>query len=183
MTTEKKCKHCGKTFTVKNYWHECCSKNCRDKYSKKKHQKNQQLYNKACAWCKKTFTTNSSHAKYCSDKCLKLSRPIASYKLRFAILYRDDFRCQYCGATPQDGIKLHVDHIIAKKNRGTDEITNLITSCEICNKGKKDIILSENPQVGFSEKAIELLSTNILNRKELKKLGLYSAYQKFIKLV
>ncbi len=58
--------------------------------------------------------------------------------IRFEILRRDGFRCFYCGSDPQDGVKLHVDHIIAKSKGGSDLAENLITACYDCNIGKRD---------------------------------------------
>lgn len=63
------------------------------------------------------------------------SRRPLSKALRFSILERDGFRCQYCGATPKNGA-LEVDHIIPVSDGGSDEPDNLITACEPCNKGK-----------------------------------------------
>lgn len=62
-------------------------------------------------------------------------------KLRFEILKRDGFRCKYCGHGEEDGVKLHVDHIVALANGGTTEPDNLVTACENCNAGKSDIPL------------------------------------------
>lgn len=58
-----------------------------------------------------------------------------SKTVRFSVLERDNFTCQYCGATPQNGA-LEVDHIIPVADGGCDDPSNLITSCEPCNKGK-----------------------------------------------
>ena len=67
------------------------------------------------------------------------------FKLRFEILTRDNFTCQYCGRTPkEDKVKLAVDHIIPKSKGGTDKKSNLITSCKDCNAGKGDVILHES---------------------------------------
>lgn len=43
----------------------------------------------------------------------------------------------------QDGILLHVDHIDPRSNGGIDDKKNLITSCNICNLGKADVVLEE----------------------------------------
>ena len=59
-------------------------------------------------------------------------------RLRFKILERDNFTCQYCGATPQDGAKLAIDHITPFSRGGETIETNLITSCSKCNIGKFD---------------------------------------------
>jgi HNH endonuclease len=59
---------------------------------------------------------------------------------RFEILKRDGFTCQYCGRKPPE-VVLNVDHIIAVYNGGTNDPTNLITSCVPCNQGKGAIPL------------------------------------------
>ena len=63
-------------------------------------------------------------------------------KLRFEILARDNFTCQYCGRTPAK-IELQIDHIYPKVKGGNDSKENLITSCSECNLGKSDVILSQ----------------------------------------
>lgn len=67
---------------------------------------------------------------------------VKSKRLRFEILKRDNFTCHYCGATPLDR-PLHVDHVIAEANGGTDDPANLITACKDCNGGKSSIPLEE----------------------------------------
>lgn len=63
------------------------------------------------------------------------TRRTLSKKLRFEVFKRDSFRCQYCGAEAPS-VLLEVDHIKPIAEGGTDDITNLITSCESCNAGK-----------------------------------------------
>lgn len=63
-------------------------------------------------------------------------RPI-SKRLRFEILNRDGFRCQYCGANA-DAAGLHIDHIIPVARGGTNAKWNLLTACQPCNSGKSD---------------------------------------------
>lgn len=58
-------------------------------------------------------------------------------KLRYQILHRDLSTCQRCGRTPQDGIKLEVDHKIPVEWGGKTEADNLWTLCNECNGGKK----------------------------------------------
>lgn len=61
-------------------------------------------------------------------------------KLRFEVFKADDFTCRYCGRVPPN-VVLEVDHIIPKAHDGADDISNLITSCFDCNRGKgKEII-------------------------------------------
>lgn len=58
-----------------------------------------------------------------------------SKKRRFAVFARDDFTCRYCGEN-SGSVKLHVDHIIPVSAGGTNDESNLITSCQPCNAGK-----------------------------------------------
>lgn len=60
-----------------------------------------------------------------------------SQKKRFEILKRDNFVCRYCGAKAPD-VFLQIDHVIAKSKGGSDDITNLISACEDCNRGKSN---------------------------------------------
>jgi HNH endonuclease len=41
--------------------------------------------------------------------------------LRFRILDRDDFTCQYCGRHSHQTTKLHVDHIIPRSRGGAEQ--------------------------------------------------------------
>lgn len=63
-------------------------------------------------------------------------RKLLTDGMRYDVLKRDGFRCQLCGATAKDGIKLHVDHIIPISKGGKTEMQNLRTLCERCNLGK-----------------------------------------------
>jgi len=57
--------------------------------------------------------------------------------VRFEVLRRDGFRCQYCGRSSSDGdVILEVDHIVPVSKGGTNDLNNLITSCRECNRGK-----------------------------------------------
>ena len=49
------------------------------------------------------------------------------------VLLRDDYTCQYCGAT---GVELTIDHVIPKVLGGEDSWTNLVTACVKCNNKK-----------------------------------------------
>ncbi len=61
-------------------------------------------------------------------------------KIRFEILRRDKFTCQYCGRKAPD-VELQVDHIILKSKGGKYVRENLATSCVECNLGKRDSLL------------------------------------------
>jgi HNH endonuclease len=58
--------------------------------------------------------------------------------LRMQALKRDGARCQCCGATPDDGVKMHVDHIKPRRKfpHLALDLNNLQVLCEVCNHGK-----------------------------------------------
>ncbi|MEN6290684.1 MAG: HNH endonuclease [Methanobacterium sp.] len=56
-------------------------------------------------------------------------------KIRFRILHRDNFTCQYCGRRAPE-VVLEVDHIVPLSKGGKDDDENLTTSCRECNRGK-----------------------------------------------
>lgn len=77
-------------------------------------------------------------------------------KIRFEVFKRDSFTCQYCGqSAPQ--VILEVDHIIPVSKGGDNDLTNLITSCRDCNRGKSNIELSDNTVVVKQQKELEEL--------------------------
>lgn len=82
------------------------------------------------------------------------ARKTLSKKTRFEIFKRDSFTCQYCGKSAPDVI-LHVDHIMPISKGGDDDITNLITSCESCNQGKKDILLDDDAVIAKRKKQLD----------------------------
>jgi 5-methylcytosine-specific restriction endonuclease McrA len=65
---------------------------------------------------------------------LKKKRKRLPDSTRFEVLTRDNFRCQRCGATPQEGIRLEIDH--KDNNVENNDISNLETLCNLCNSGK-----------------------------------------------
>jgi hypothetical protein len=73
------------------------------------------------------------------------SKNDALTKMRFEILNRDGFTCQYCGRGPRNGgnVILQIDHIHPEAKGGPWKKENLVTSCRECNGGKSDILLEE----------------------------------------
>jgi len=67
---------------------------------------------------------------------IKQQRQAMTPALRYYILKRDNFHCQYCGRGIEDGVKLNVDHIIPVSKGGKTEEDNLQTLCWECNIGK-----------------------------------------------
>lgn len=87
-------------------------------------------------------------------RTVKHKRKSLSKRLRFNVFKRDGFTCQYCGAHPPMVI-LHVDHIVPVVEGGSNDIDNLVASCEPCNIGKGGVSLTVVPQ-SLSEKAKEV---------------------------
>lgn len=56
---------------------------------------------------------------------------------RFAVLVRDDYTCAYCGRKPPE-VTLHVDHRLPVSMGGSNDLSNLVTSCSECNLGKSN---------------------------------------------
>mgnify|MGYP002517371840 FL=1 len=56
--------------------------------------------------------------------------------MRYEVLHRDGFRCVRCGRGREDGVKLHVDHVVPVSRGGKSVMSNLQTLCEDCNLGK-----------------------------------------------
>ncbi|MGC5584143.1 HNH endonuclease [Ornithinimicrobium sp. W1665] len=52
-------------------------------------------------------------------------------RTRARVLARDAHTCAYCGREATT-----VDHIVAKKNGGTDDEANLVSACNRCNASK-----------------------------------------------
>lgn len=61
-------------------------------------------------------------------------RPIP-HAIRFYVLRRDKFTCQYCGRKAPD-VVLHIDHIKAVAHGGSNHPNNLLVACVGCNVGK-----------------------------------------------
>lgn len=84
-----------------------------------------------------------------------------SKKTRFQIFERDKFTCQYCGKQPPQ-VCLEVDHIIPVSKNGTNDAENLTTSCQDCNRGKTNKLISQSPsntnQAARCQEALEAIS-------------------------
>ncbi|MBQ1568110.1 MAG: HNH endonuclease [Erysipelotrichaceae bacterium] len=65
-------------------------------------------------------------------------RSLMSAGLRYDVMKRDEFRCVLCGREADDGVKLHVDHILLVSKDGKTVMNNLRTLCSDCNLGKSD---------------------------------------------
>jgi len=69
-----------------------------------------------------------------------------SPSVRWQVFARDGFRCRYCGVQAgQEGVQLHVDHLVSVTEGGDNGRDNLITACQKCNGGKSGRSLSDAP--------------------------------------
>lgn len=77
-----------------------------------------------------------------------MRRKPLSKRIRFEVLRRDNFTCQYCGRKASE-VELHVDHIRSVATGGENEMENLITACVDCNlgKGKLNAVLQKKMTV------------------------------------
>ena len=84
----------------------------------------------------KTFSKIKEQKNFEAKKQEERSK--MSDSLRYDILKRDGFKCTICGATAQEGAKLHIDHIVPVSKGGKTTKSNLRTLCSRCNFGKSD---------------------------------------------
>lgn len=61
--------------------------------------------------------------------------------VRFRVFERDGYRCRYCGLEGSPDNPLHVDHVTAVANGGSNAEANLVTACRSCNLGKSSLRL------------------------------------------
>ena len=94
-----------------------------------------------------------------------------SKRLRYEILRRDNHTCRYCGASAPD-VPLRVDHVTPVALGGTDEPSNLVTSCEPCNSGKSSATIDSAVVANVSDDALRwaaAMEQAAANLQELEK--------------
>jgi 5-methylcytosine-specific restriction endonuclease McrA len=150
-----KCKLCGDNCPKANKF---CGKKCYLDYVRRVPQcfKVGKGYIKPvdkCEECNRGFIKKSKLHRFCSKKCGKINwerrnpdsyKYSAFYKMRFEVFRKDGFRCVYCGRSPKEDAILQVEHIHPKSKGGDNDIKNYTTSCEECNVGKGDALLTEH---------------------------------------
>jgi len=77
-----------------------------------------------------------------------------SKAIRFEILKRDKFTCQYCGRKAPK-VLLHVDHVKPVADGGTNDIFNLVSSCADCNLGKGAVPLHKQAILDAQRSSME----------------------------
>jgi hypothetical protein len=61
---------------------------------------------------------------------------------RVAIYMRDGLACSWCGSAIEDGARLTLDHCKPRSKGGSNDPTNLVTSCFKCNSSRGNRSLS-----------------------------------------
>jgi len=103
------------------------------------------------------------------DKEIKFMLTHEYQKLRVDTLIRDNRHCVLCGRGVEDGIKLHVDHIIPLSIDWSQRLNldNLQTLCSECNQGKYNYYSDDWRQSGGRH------SKNLLPKAETDKVYRY----------
>jgi 5-methylcytosine-specific restriction endonuclease McrA len=147
---ELTCNQCGRKYTRRKSYiaklikrgqqAKYCSLDCNNKAKTKEREKSE------CLFCGQPFFVTRNRKFFCSQQCWwsyksensKETSRFIKLGLRFRVLSRDNFTCQYCGNSPRkdDTVTLHLDHIIPFSQGGKTTFDNLITSCQECNLGK-----------------------------------------------
>jgi 5-methylcytosine-specific restriction endonuclease McrA len=92
-----------------------------------------------------TFTRDGEHYhRLGAKKEAPLDDLGISLKLKAEILRDAHGRCQMCGRTIADGIKLVIDHKVPREWGGKTEQDNLWPLCTDCNAGKKNLFASQD---------------------------------------
>ncbi len=129
------------------------------------HYKNTAIYNLSQLESTLQSIKSQKSVQETKEYKIKQERSKMSASLRYDILKRDNFKCQICGATQNDGVTLHVDHIVPVSKGGKTEWSNLRTLCERCNLGKSD----KYEEVVFSQKSVypvENYQEEVLNHEK-----------------
>lgn len=126
------------------------------------------------------YGVEATSEKY-SEKQIESLRNEIKTKIRFDVLERDGFKCQYCGVGAKDA-ELNVDHIKPLADGGTNALENLITACLSCNKGKQDRRLKNKEDLNFNINDIENIDeiTALVkdsNPKEIKELFISESFE------
>ncbi|HEV8070373.1 MAG TPA: HNH endonuclease signature motif containing protein [Planctomycetaceae bacterium] len=69
---------------------------------------------------------------------------------RAAVRARADNRCEYCHRRQSTSplVPLHIEHVIPRKHRGTDDADNLALACAECNLHKGSDLTGIDPDSG-----------------------------------
>ena len=131
----------------------------------KKKDKNIETQSEIRGQTKDAVTIDDTINQPYTDREKKKLRNDITHKLRFEILERDDYTCQYCGRKSPD-VELTVDHRKPIAEGGNNDEDNLITACYECNEGKKNKRLKQDiKETDFSNMDKPQISEVILSGK------------------
>jgi 5-methylcytosine-specific restriction endonuclease McrA len=88
---------------------------------------------------------------------------------RLNLFIRDRNKCQYCGASEEDGADLNIDHVVPRSKGGRTEWTNIVLSCISCNNKKQDKTL-EQSGMKLARKPYVPTSAEIRNNRRARKI-------------
>ncbi len=76
---------------------------------------------------------------------------------RRSVRQRAQDRCEYCRLpqSAQPFVTFHVEHIIARKHGGSDDLDNLCVACERCNAFKGPNLSGVDPDTGNIERLFD----------------------------
>ena len=132
---------------------------------------------KYCQNCGRVFKDSDFKiCPYCGNQLsARVGRQPIPRKLRHEVFQRDGYRCRECGATNKQ-TRLHVDHIVPVARGGTNELSNLQTLCEECNRAKYT-----DEWVGGEVDQINIVSKYIKNAKKCPLCGHIYNFTKYNK--
>lgn len=100
---------------------------------------------------------------------LPFSKIMSNKPTRNAVMKRDDYRCQYCGAIKD----LTIDHVIPQSKGGDSSWSNMVTACISCNSKKGDKSLKDSnmklyttPKPPFNKITLTLMKSNVEDWKK-----------------
>ena len=146
------CEQCGREYKSSEIKSRFCSKECKHKNSSIKCNcshcgREIEVLKSKYDKCKNHFCDTKCQYEYQSGKNSpnynpnitdeERDRNYPEYKdWRKAVYERDNYTCQICGATVNDGAKLEIDHIKPVSKGGTNDENNLQVLCQQCNREK-----------------------------------------------
>ena len=80
-----------------------------------------------------------THSTHIAANGSKWIRP----EKRLAIYLRDGLACVWCGYGVEDGERFQLDHLTPHSCGGSNDETNLVTSCARCNCSRQDRALED----------------------------------------
>lgn len=165
-TSVSLCAHCGAEFTPYRPQNKFCSKRCSDNacYHRnaedraarvRAHYRRKKMAPRPCVECGVVFFATRVNRVICSESCRRdRARAVGRrnfHRRRAAVSYRYTQRdidrllarhrglCAYCG----ENEATEIDHVVPIARGGVDGISNLLPSCQSCNRAKTDKLLSE----------------------------------------